>query len=216
MQLRIFFNTSVFAILWPLTGCHGFNPVIDTAGYLWGSESTNASFTLGFEYLQVDWQGRKSFMALGYRETQGSQVSERWYSGQGEMMQLINGRIMQVFGMVKEVRDVSTNPPAWADILSRPTPIVWSQTKEVMPGYRFGVTEFVLSQPSTITTSEKALAADATAWVVEEVKSKSEKGRPWVYQQRFALLNDRVVYSEQCFAQEMCFKLKPMGVVVPK
>jgi Group 4 capsule polysaccharide lipoprotein gfcB, YjbF len=204
------------AMLLVLPGCQGFNPVIDTAGHFWAGKAHKNSFSPGFEYLEVEWQGRKAAMALGHRETKGAQVNEHWYSGQGEMIKLVNGRVVQVLGMTKEVRHALGTPPAWADLLTHRSPVVWSQTKEVMPLYRYGLQEYFLSRQSTPTASEKAIASEATAWVVEEVKSKTEKGMPWIYQQKFALVAGKVIYSEQCVAPEMCFKLKPLGVVVPK
>ncbi len=205
-----------YAMLLVLAGCQGFNPVIDTASHFWASKARKDSISVGFEYLEVEWQGRKAAMALGYRETKGTQVSEHWYSGQGEMIKLVNGRVVQVLGMTKEVRHVSGTPPVWADLLAHRSPVAWSQTKEVMPLYRYGLQEFFLSQQSTPTASEKVIASEATAWVVEDVKSKTEKGTTWIYQQKFALVGDKVIYSEQCVAPEMCFKLRPLGVVVPK
>jgi hypothetical protein len=205
-----------YAMLLVLAGCQGFNPVIDTAGHFWEGKAQKDSFSPGFEYLEVEWQGRKAVMALGYRETAGTQVSEHWYSGQGEMMKLVNGRVVQVFGMTREVRNVLGTPPVWADLLAHRSPVAWSHTKEVMPLYRYGLQEYFLSQQSTPTASDRAIASEATAWVVEEVKSKTEKGTPWTYQQKFALVGDKVIYSEQCVAPEMCFKLTPLGVVVPK
>lgn len=197
-------------------GCQGFNPVIDTAGHFWAGKEKRENFSVGFEYLEVEWQGRKAAMALGYRETKGTQVNEHWYSGQGEMIKLVNGRVVQVLGMTKEVRQVLGVPPVWADLLAHRLPVAWSQTKEVMPLYRYGLQEYFLSQQITPTALDKAIGSEATAWVVEEVRSKSENGMPWIYQQKFALLGDKVIYSEQCVAPEMCFKFRPLGVVVPK
>lgn len=217
-MIRHTFTTQIvrYAMLVLLAGCQGFNPVIDTAGHFWAGKAQKDIFSPGFEYLEVEWQGRKAAMALGYRETKGAQVSEHWYSGQGEMIKLVNGRVVQVLGMTKEIRNALGAPPVWADLLEHRSPVVWSQTKEVMPLYRYGLREFFLSQQSTPAAADKAIASEATAWVIEEVKSKNEKGTPWIYQQKFALLGDKVIYSEQCFAPEMCFKLRPLGVVVPK
>ncbi len=199
-----------------LAGCQGFNPVTDTAGHFLSNKSSNASFSAGFEYLEVEWQGLKASMALGYRETKGNNVTEHWYSGQGEMVKIVNGRVVQVLGMTKEVRHVGTNTPVWSDILAHRLPIVWSQTKEVMPGYRYGLKEYVITQQVNPIAAEKTLITDATAWVLEEIKSKDEKGKAWIYQQKFALNGDKVIYSEQCLAPRMCFKLRPLGVVVSK
>ena len=217
-MIRQIFATHIprYAMLLVLAGCHGFNPVIDTASHFWAGMAQKDSFYPGFEYLEVEWQGRKAAMALGYRESKGTQVNEHWYSGQGEMIKLVNGRLVQVLGMTKEVRHVSGASPVWEDLLMHRSPVVWSQTKEVMPLYRYGLQEYFLSQQSTPTASDRAIASEATAWVVEEVKSKTEKGTSWIYQQKFALVGNKVIYSEQCVAPEMCFKLRPLGVVVPK
>ncbi len=204
------------AIYLTLVGCQGFNPVTDTAGHFFSNKSTMGSFSAGFEYLEVEWQGRKAVMALGYRETNGSNIIEHWYSGQGEMLMMVNGRLVKVLGMTQEVRHVVTNTPVWSDILGHRLPMVWSQTKEVMPGYRYGLKEYVITQKVNPNEAEKTLITDATAWVLEEIKSKDEKGRSWIYQQKFALNADKVIYSEQCLAPELCFKIRPLGVVVSK
>lgn len=218
MMRRIYFFCLVCLTAVTLGGCQGFNPVTDTAGHFLRSneKADKTAYLPGFEYLEVEWQGRKAAMALGYREYKGLQVSEYWYSGQGEMLKLLNGRIVQVFGMTQEVRSLSTNTPAWADLLSHRLPVVWSQTKDTMPGYQYGLQEFVISQQVTPTHDEVTLVNTTASWVLEEVKSKEEGGKTWIYQQKFALTNDRVIYSEQCVAQGICFKLKPLGVVVPK
>lgn len=216
--MRYKFNGQLFALAVPmiLAGCQGFNPVTDTAGHFFSNKNTKDSFSAGFEYLEVEWQGRKVAMALGYREMNGSNIIEHWYSGQGEMLKLFNGRVVQVLGMTQEVRHVDTNTPIWSDILAHRLPIVWSQTKEVMPGYRYGLKEYVITQQVNPNKAEKTLITDATAWVLEKIKGKDEKGRIWNYQQKFALNGDKVIYSEQCLASEMCFKLRPLGEVVSK
>lgn len=216
--MRYTFIGQVFTLATSLTlvGCQGFNPVTDTAGHFLSNKKPKASFSAGFEYLEVDWQGRKAAMALGYRETNGSKVIEHWYSGQGEMLKMVNGRVVQVLGMTQEVRHVDTNTPVWSDILAHRLPMVWSQTKEVMPGYRYGLKEYAITQQVNPSAAERTLITNATAWVLEEIKSKDEKGKVWIYQQKFAVNGDKVIYSEQCLAPEMCFKLRPLGVVVSK
>lgn len=201
-----------------ISGCQGVNPVTDTAGYFFHSNlsQTNSSFKPGFEYLALEWQGRKTALALGYRSVQDSQVVEHWYSGQGEVLTLRNGRIVQANGMTQEVRYTSTNLPVWAELLAHRLPVVWSQTKDTMPGYRYGLQEFVISQQVTPNKSEANLLITPAQWVLEEVKSKQISGQAWIYEQKFALQNNLVMYSEQCVAHDMCFKLKPLGVVVPQ
>lgn len=199
-----------------LAGCQGFNPVTDTAGYFFQSNlsQNNANFKPGFEYLALEWKGRKTALVLGYRNVQGSQVIEHWYSGQGELLTLRNGRIVQANGMTQEVRKTATNLPVWSELLAHRLPVVWTQTKDTMPGYRYGLQEFVISQQVTPKQSEIKLLNAPAHWVLEEVKSKQINGQTWIYEQKFALQNERVIYSEQCVAYDMCFKLKPLGVVL--
>ncbi len=178
--------------------------------------SLEKNYVPGFEYLEVEWQGRKSAMALGYRSISGTQTDEHWYTSQGEMLKLQNGRIVQVLGMTREVRRISTNMPLWTDLTSRKLPAAWSQTKDVMPGYRFGLQEFVISQQIEPTSTEHSLSQVATHLIAEQIKSKDASGKTWIYKQKFVLANNAVVYSEQCVAHDMCFKLRPLGVVVPK
>lgn len=218
MQMRIFKTAIQSVILLGLAACAGLNPVTDTAGHFLQSSifSPETTYSPGFEYLEVEWQGRKSAMALGYRSIRGTLTDEHWYTSQGEMLKLQNGRIVQVLGMTREVRRLSTNTPAWTDLTSRKLPVVWSQTKDVMPGYRFGLQEFLITQQVEPTTNELSLSRSATHWIAEEIKSKDAIGKTWIYEQKFALAKNEVVYSEQCVAQDMCFKLRPLGVVVPK
>lgn len=218
MQFQILKTSLYSAVLGGLTACAGFNPVTDTAGYFLQSSvsSPEKNYMPGFEYLEVEWHGRKSAMALGYRSISGTQTDEHWYTNQGEMLKLQNGRIVQVLGMTREVRRLSSNTPSWTNLTSRKMPVVWSQTKDVMPGYRFGLQEFVITQQVEPTSTEQSLSKAATHWIAEEIKSKDASGKTWVYKQKFALVNNEVVYSEQCVAKDMCFNLKPLGVVVPK
>lgn len=206
------------ALLALLAGCEGFNPVADTAVHFIqrGSSVSVGGFAPGFEYLEVEWQGRKSSLALGYREVNGSTVVDHWYSGHGEMIKLVNGRIAQVLGMTSEIRSATEKAPEWSELMSHRLPIVWVQSKDTMPAYRYGVKEYVISQQVSATRVEASTAALASHWFLEEVKSKDATGKTWIYQQKFAVANNVVVYSEQCVAPDMCFKLKPLGVVVSR
>jgi hypothetical protein len=83
-----------------------------------------------------------------------------------------------------------------------------------MPGYRYGVVETVTSNrvhaPKRLPDGVKSQAQ----WVAETVSSKGHDGLEWWYLQKFALLNDRVVYSEQCLDKALCLKMRPLGVMV--
>ena len=201
-----------------LMGCQNLNPVSDTALYFFtpGNASKHVAYVPGFEYLELDWDGHKAFLALGYRSVNTFSVVEHWYSAQGEMLSLRNGRIVEALGTTHEVRNKSSNEPSWADLIARKSPMVWIGVKDVMPGYRYGLKEHAISQNVIPTNSERQLLKVEAEWVLEEVKSKTPSGEVWIYQQKFAIANDKVIYSEQCISPQVCFKLRPLGVVVSR
>jgi hypothetical protein len=184
-----------------------------------------------FEYLWVSVDGKASVMALGAREARGTAVHEHWYTSQGEMLHLVNGRVQQALGFTHELRQQTGAPPAWDSFAAQRMPMnmkdqvsasphatknaVWTRQLDVMPGYRYGVQETVVSRTVAEPTRLPEGVPAQAHWVADEVLGKKTNGLPWVYAQRFAVANDRVVYSEQCLAPAVCLKLRPLGVVVP-
>lgn len=220
-------SMSVLVVALTLQGCRGSNPVYDTLTNVLPWSQQYANLQPGFEYLWVSVDGKASVMALGARETRGNAVHEHWYTGQGEMLHLVDGRVQQALGFTHELRQQTGAPPAWGSFAAQlgqvsmkdqtqsTKDVVWTRQLDVMPGYRFGVQETVVSR----TVAEPARLPEGVPanaqWVADEVRGKKANGLPWVYAQRFALANNRVVYSEQCLAPAVCLKLRPLGVVVP-
>ena len=150
-------------------------------------------------------------MALGRREMDGNDVREFWYSGQREMLQLFNGRIEIVLGMTREVRHVNGNGSNLHRVIDEIQPLVWQRSLDMMPGYQFGVLE---SLTTTKTDRPRNVPEDfpsSIQWISETVRRLERHGRVTSYEQLFALQQGRVVYSEQCLAVDMCFKLKYLG-----
>lgn len=197
-----------------LAGCQGVNPVADTVLSQFNSRKL-VNYSAGFEYLLVGIHGREVTMALGVREVRDGALHEFWYSGQREMLHLCDGRITEVVGMTQELRYSSKGTPSWDELMQSGRPLVWSRSRDSMPGYRVGLTEFVISQRVTPTPEEAKAAGQAAMWVEEEIKSKKLNGANWIYREQFAISDGRVVYSKQCITPELCFELKPLGVVNP-
>jgi len=172
-----------------------------------------------FEYLQIGFEGRHSVMALGGRHTDvqagHSSVIERWYNAQGEMLVLRDGRIDKAIGMAHEWRHQESTPPTWSALRALRTPVSWRRQVDRMPGYRYGQFDDIVTSsipaPSRVVQGVPAHAH----WFADEVHSTTREGRAWRYTQRFAVLNDRVVYSEQCLAPAVCFELRPLGTESP-
>ena len=88
-----------------------------------------------------------------------------------------------------------------------------------MPHYRFGVRDEVLTRAVAAPTSgwhPQAQPQPHWRWYEDEVRTTDATGQPWVFNQRFAVVQGRVVYSEQCVEKDLCLQMRPLGVVVPK
>lgn len=200
-----------------LIGCRS-NPTFDTFTTLlpWGKQY--AQVQPGVEYLWVSLDGRASVMALGERKLQPGKghvdVHEYWYTGQGEMLYLLNGRIQQAHGFISEWRAQISSAPAWEDVLQSSREWLWQRRLDIMPGYRYGVVESVVLNRMQAPKRLPEGVTSQAQWVVETVNSKGHDGLEWWYLQKFALLNDRVVYSEQCLDKTLCLKMRPLGVMV--
>ena len=150
-------------------------------------------------------------MALGRREMDGNDVREFWYSGQREMMQLFNGRIEKVLGMTKEARQLNGDEPNLFHVVDEVLPLLWQRSFDMMPGYQYGLLEFVTTSKTNRPRNAPDDVASSAQWIFETVQRQERHGRISSYQQMFALRQGRVVYSEQCLAVDMCFKLKYLG-----
>lgn len=201
-----------------LLGCRS-NPTYDTLTTLLPWTKQYAAITPGIEYLWVSVDGQASVMALGERTVQGvgaqQSVHEHWYTGQGEMLYTVNGRIAQALGFTHELRGQSPGAPAWRDVLGSTREIQWTRQLDLMPGYRYGVTDTVVTQRTNAPKHVPEGVPAQAQWVTDLVGSKGDDGLAWWYVQKFAVLDDHVVYSEQCVAKGLCLQMRPLGVVVP-
>ncbi len=202
-----------FLLISLLSACQGFNASTDTLGVVFSSalNSNNTTYAPGFEYIELELNGKKTALALGYRKVDGGDIEEHWYSGVGEMLTLRNGRLVEVLGMTSEVRQTSREIPKWDQLEANHSPLTWMRTRNLHPGYRYGVKEYVTSE---VKVTKQVDRQTNQTWVHENVQSERADGREWRYQEKFLLENGRVVFSEQCLAPNICFKLKPLGVVV--
>lgn len=161
--------------------------------------------------MEVSVGGHQTVMVLGSRFSQGGHTLEQWFSGEGEMLELRDGRVHRALGMTSEIRRTQAAPPAWQALSEAPKAIAWQRERDVMPGYQ---------QRQEKITTRKARAPRSNAfggasWVEEEVSTQRLNGQAWRYTERFAVQGQQVLYSEQCVSPSLCLKLKPLGVVKP-
>ncbi len=176
-----------------------------------------------FEYLQVEINSVQILLALARRTIDPNNVVvEHWYSGQSELLEIRNGRIWRLSGAITEWRGQVAVPPSWS-ALANGGPVTWQRQLDIMPGYRYGQTDHIVSQrmQSPPASSKQALPAQAQPllWISDAVTSRDEAGQPWTFEQVFAIesgnanTDGRWIYSEQCVAPLMCMKLRYLGFV---
>ncbi len=161
-------------------------------------------------YLRVTVRGRVVLMVLGYVEPHPEGEIQTWYSSEGELMRLQNGRVVATAGLETDWRAVrNSSLPAWKEVTGQNVsgrPVVYQRERDEMPGYRFGIAESVSLYPVRAPSNARlvGLPAQDLRWYEEAVQGQPD-GLPSA---RFALDvkngEPRVVYGEQCLSQNFC------------
>lgn len=217
---RFLLRSFIFAACAFVAGCAVQNPAWDTFLYVFPSYRQYAQVQPGVEYLVVELDGRAAVMALGSRRVQGQAphtvVTERWYNANGEMLMLQNGRIQEVMGMSQEWRNQESKPPTWQAVSEADFREEWTRKLDVMPGYRYGqIDRIITGKIAALRGVSNDVPANAQ-WFADMVESQTRTGQPWQFMQKFAVVDGKVVYSEQCVSESICLKIRPMGVVIKK
>lgn len=222
-------------ICFALVGCQGaplnlaitkpFGPTGAALQQLLSRSSDPVPVSREFEYLQVEFKSAKVLLALGLRTRDANNaVVEHWYSGQSERLEIRDGRIWRLSGAITEWRGQVASPPPWS-ALADGTRVTWQRQLDVMPNYRYGQIDHVSSQrlPGGPTSAKQALDLSSQSqqllWFSDTITSRDESGRPWVFDQVFAIEpgstypDGRWIYSEQCVSPLMCMKLRYLGFV---
>jgi hypothetical protein len=176
-----------------------------------------------FEYLQAELNSVKILLALGKRTIDANNVVvEHWYSAQSELLEIRNGRIWRLSGATTEWRGQVAAPPSWS-ALANAGHVKWQRQLDIMPGYRYGQTDHIVSHRLSIppATAPKTLSTQPQqlSWFSDTITSRDEAGQPWTFEQVFAIdsgsghPNGRWIYSEQCVSPVMCVKLRYLGFV---
>lgn len=216
--------TLVSAAALGLVGCASVsNPVLavvqGTFAGLWGSKSAHTvpeKPNPAFRYLRVDVDGRPPvLMALGYVEPGPWGEVEVWYSAGREVLKTSSGRIVGSAGLETDWRLVrfAARPPAWASSAVEATTL--ERTRDVMPGYRFGVRERL--QLSKVNLMPKGAAPaklpGVVTWYFEQVAEPAVSDLPAsIYAVAGKDDGATVVYSRQCLSAELCLHLQPWPV----
>lgn len=164
-------------------------------------------------YLRVRVDGRTSLMVMGYSETTAQGPLETWYSGEGEVLRLRNGRVASTVGLDVDWRAVrDTGLPSWDEMLVRQS-VDFVRERDVMPGHRFGVTDTVSLYRVAVPSASNLVGLKPAdlQWFEESVR-----GAKGSFAARYALRSvagvPTVVYGEQCLSDDLCFSWQPWPV----
>ncbi len=223
-----------------LAACTGVSTgIVQTLQTAWRSDAAAEQAVLNpsLRYLRVVVGGRVVLLVLGNVESDPQGPIEVWYSAQREVLRLQNGRVAGAVGLTTEWRSVSIPQlVSWSELARTAAPARWVRTRDVMPGYRFGVRdELLLSlvpapaksalqgiDPQRLTWFEERLPSTAGDSVLAMfVRGANPADQP-LPPARYAVdlraapdIADRVVYGEQCLAAELCFSWQRWPVALP-
>lgn len=168
-----------------------------------------------FAYLRVTRGRHVGLLWRGSMETARGRPVEVYYSSTGEVIRLLDGRLVGALGLATEWRAAAWTAPDWDAAVKAPGPLAVTRVRDVMPGYRTGVRdELVLSRAAPPTGSAlRGLDPSSLTWFEERVQAGGFRlpGTPdetlprGLYAVNVAEGKATVVYSEQCLAADLCF-----------
>lgn len=141
-----------------------------------------------------------------------------WTNPQGEFLRVQEGRLIGAVGLPTEWRAVVLPKlPTWPEIAALNGPYRWVRSRDVMPGYRFGVRDelVVRAIPPPKTSALKAVDPSTLVWFEERFEkppaghslqsggsSRDAPLPPARYAVRMS--TETVMYAEQCLAPDLC------------
>ena len=172
-----------------------------------------------FRYLRVTIGGRVVLLALGYLDKHPQGTIEVWYSADREVVRLQNGRLVGAAGLTTEWRNVVLpDLPGWSALANGGAPLRWSRTRDVMPGYRYGLRDSLALQiiPPPPASALQGLDPKELTWFEERLADEAlpKTALPAArYAVQLTGTEAIVVYGEQCLAPQTCFSWQrwPVG-----
>ena len=202
-----------------LYGCKS-NPTYDTFTVLLPWSKKYSQIQPGYEYILVAVNDNQALMALGSRyflpEFGHKSVHEYWYTGTGEMLHLVDGRINKALGFTHEIRHQTNNAPYWGEVVESKNELRWFRKIDLMPSFRYNLYNNISTYKVPTPKDAPNFVPVNALWVTDLIESKSVNGKPWSYSQLFAIVDRSVIYSEQCIDKGICLSIRNLGVVVPE
>lgn len=228
-QFGAFFLAAVFLTL---AGCTSAGSVLMQTSQLLGRQAlSGASGALPphpdprYRYLRVQASGQApAMLVLAYLDPHPLGAIEVWFSAQGEVLKLQNGRIVATHGLALDwaaVRFLAA-PPAWSEVGA--SPARFDRERDELPHYRYGLREQVTVRAATVPPPASALSGsvhpDMAArylWFHESATPADTAAAPYTpgsapltswFAWGLHLGQPMVVYSEQCLGPDFCLRMQ--------
>jgi len=190
-----------------LQGC-GHTPVTRTLVDAFGAGKGVASTVLSpnFRYLKVTANGREALMALGYSDPHPDGPIDTWYSSEGEVIRLQNGRLLSTAGLELNWKSVRYRGlPDWRAVVSQGK-LEFTRERDEMPGHRFGLMDRLDLYAVPPPKDAHLLGVDPNGlrWFEERVQSSPASLPSARYGLAIAGGEAKVVYGEQCLSERLC------------
>lgn len=219
-------RAAALSLVVALSACAGgSNAILQTLPYAYGRNPgvDNVSLNPGFRYIRITIGSHVVLLALGNVDSHPQGPIEVWYSAEREVLRLQNGRLVGAVGLTTEWRDVFLPElPSWSVAARADQAFPWTRTRDVMPGYRFGVKDALSLRvvPVPARSALQGLDEQRLTWFEERMESEPVarlaaifgNGRAADLQlppARYAVDlqggRETVVYGEQCLVPELCF-----------
>jgi hypothetical protein len=214
-----------------VAGCTtGMGAVIDSARDMVrrGDSTGAAPLDPNFEYLRITRQGHVGMLWRGNIEKSAAGPVEVFYSGSGEVLRLHDGHVVNALGLTTEWRRVTGTAPRWRDVAAAGQTARYQRTRDVMPGYRTGIRDDLVLRviPAPSGSALRDVEAGELTWFEERVETRSRLpfglGRspdalpPARYAVDLRGDDAKVVYAEQCLADDLCFTWQRWSAAMQK
>ena len=147
-----------------------------------------------------------------------------WYSADRAVLRFQDGRLVAAIGTPTEWRHVILPQiPGWAALAADKNPESWIRTRDVMPGYRYGIRDHLLLQriPAPADSNLKGIDPHSLVWFEERLESTDHTAgydnrlppARYALDTRYA---HAIIYGEQCLSPDFCFSWQRWPVVQQK
>ena len=165
-----------------------------------------------YQYVRFTSGTHATILFLGDRDVSAAGPLDVYYSVDGVVLKLHNGRLAGVHGFPTEWRNVVLkDAPVWRDVMQH-RERQWLRVRDVMPLYQLGLQERIHTRqiaPPNIPLIKSPVTGDVIWFEDTVIESTSTTVSRHMPPARYGVVFDKgeetAVYGEQCVRVDLCF-----------